>query len=262
MAGFPEDPRRRRAVLVLEQHEIDKLHHSGDTEIFGDPHTHVITTLERPEPNELALSTIVDNGLDNAGTVLVQSPFNPDIYVDAEQAAEQFALTKQTLFLNFCQLLGATRVSVRQITSEDRDKTETLKVEGGRAEMSASVKGARNESERLAARLSLLDELEGGLPDLAGAEAFLREHRLGGDQVMRSLLQARSAQNAIRRRTVTLNLSTEAKNSLNVAGKLQIPTVYLSCDYKKVVAERKNYELQMEVEFYTSEPLLVERGVS
>lgn len=241
-------------MLVLEQHDIDKLHHQGDTEIFGDPHTHVITTLERPEPNEQALTTIVGAGLDNAGTVLVQSPFDPDVYIDAEQAAEQFALTKQILFLNFCQLLGARRVSVQQITTEDRDRSETFKVEGGRAEIAVSVEAGRNESQKLAARLSLLDEFEGGLPDLVAAEEFLRVNRLAGDQVMRSLLQARGAQNAIRRRTVTINLSSEARNSLSVVGKLQIPAVHLSCDYKKVASERKTYEIQMEVEFYTAEP--------
>lgn len=252
MSRFPEDPRRRRVVMVLEQHDIDKLHQDGDTAIFADPHVQVITTLEQPGPEDTALAGIVDAGLDHAGTLLVQSPFQPDVYAEAEGAAEQFALTKQTLFLNFCQLLGATRVSVTQTTTADGDKVETLEVEGGRLGASGSLNGKRTESAKLAARLSLLDEFEGGPPDLASAEALLQENRLIGDQVMRSMLQARAGQNTIKRRTVTLNLSSETKNCLGVLAKLQIAPARVSCDFQKVASERRAYELHMEVLFEPS----------
>ena len=252
MSRFPEDPRRRRVVMVLEQHDIDKMHQDGETAIFADPHAQVITTLETAGPADTALAGIIDSGLDHPGTLLVQSPFQTDVYAEGGQAAEQFALTKQTLFLNFCQLLGATRVSVTQVTTVDGDKADTLDLEGGRFGASGSLSGKRTESEKLAARLSLLDEFEGGPPDIESAEALLRDNRLMGDQVMRSMLQARAGRNGIKRRTVTLNLSSETKNSLGVLAKLQIAPAHVSCDFKRIANERRTYELHMEVLFEPS----------
>lgn len=250
MTGFPDDHRERRAVLVLSEKEIDTLSRNGETEIFADPDTCVITTREQPGPGQHAFAALIDSGLANSGALLVQSPFDPDTYVDAEDAPEQFALTKHLLFLNFCQLLGASRVSVTQVTAVDGGKSESVGVQAGRLGTNLSANLERSDSEKLKARLSLFDELEGGAPDLAAAERFLRDNRLTGDQTMKSLLQARAARNGVKRRMVTLNLSNETKKTLSVVAKLNIPTVIDGeGTYKRVAKERKTFEIEMEVTF-------------
>jgi len=250
MTGFPDDHRARRAVLVLSEKEIDTLSRKGDTEIFADPDTCVITTREQPGPGQHALAALINSNLANSGALLVQSPFDPDTYVDAEDAPEEFALAKHVLFLDFCQLLGASRVSVTQVTAVDGDKSESVDVAAERLGTNLSLGHDRSESEKLKARLSLLQELKGGPPDLAAAERFLCDNRLIADQTMKSLLRARAARNGVKRRIVTLNLSNETKKSLSVVAKLKIPaTIEVSGTYKRVANERKTFEIEMEVTF-------------
>jgi hypothetical protein len=248
VSEFPKEPQKRRVVLVVDPHEKEKLQLNGDTGIFLDPHAHVVTYSDEVEKHG-GLRLLQESGLLTAGNLLVQSPYEPDVYVDAEQAVEQFALAKQTIFLNFCQLLGARRVTVRQITTEEMDSAETIKLDGGYGAASGSVKGGRSSVEKLAAKLSLVDEFVGGEPDLPAAEQFLQTYRLAGDLVMRSLLQARKAKNVIKRRTVTINLTSEARNNLNIVGKLKLPAIKFNGNYDKIKSQRNYYELTMDVEF-------------
>lgn len=249
MSNFPNDPRKRRSVIVLEQHDIDKLKMNGDTAIFAEPHTCVLSSSGEAGQFSNALSNIVNSGLDQPGLILVQSPFDPDEYVAAEEASERFMLDKQMLFLNFCQILGAKRVSVSQLVVTDGEKATTVKFDGTGQVVAAGGQVDAKVSERLAARISLGDEFDGGPADLAKAEQFLQKHRLYGDRMMRSLLDARSEGNAIRKRVITVDLSNEARHSLSVVARLKLPAVELIFDFNKVKSERKTCELQMEVDF-------------
>jgi hypothetical protein len=261
--AFPDDPSARRAVVVLEQHEIENCSRKGDTQILMDPQTHVLVYPITDDDVGSALTNILDAGLNRPGTVLIQSPFDLDEYVDAAEASQQFALAKHTLFSNFCQLLGATRVSITQMDIITNGSLTTIMVDGGRRYAAAEGSLEKTANDSLCSRLSLVDEYKGDKPNVEEAEKLLRSSRLGGDPNMKSLLQARKAAgNPLTKRTLTLNLSTEADKNLKVVGRLQLPLAAFGAEYASAVKQTKEYTLTVEVWFPGGEEGLEARGAS
>jgi hypothetical protein len=248
--AFPNDPSGRRAVVVLEQHEIENCQRKGETQILNDPQTHVVVYPITKDNVGQALTNILDAGLDRPGTVLIQSPFDLDEYVDAAEASQQFALAKHTLLSNLCQLLGATRVSVTQIDIDINGRVTTMKADGGNLFAAAEGSLEKTANDSLCSQLSLVDEYEGGEPNLEAAEKLLRSSRLAGDPNMKSLLQARKAAgNALTKRTLTVNLSTEANKNLKVVARLNLPKIAFGAEYESAVKQTKEYRLTLEVLF-------------
>ena len=251
---FPENPASRRIVAVLEQHDVERCSRTGDTQILNDPQTHVLVYPVGDSSDSRALTNILDAGLNLPGTILVQSPFDLDEYADAAEAAERFALAKHMLFSNFCQLLGATQVAVRQMDVVTNDTVQTMKADGGRLMTTGKLRIRRAANDSLSSQLSLVDEYGGGYPDLKAAEQLLRTHRLAGDSNMKSLMQARaSTANPITKRTLTLNLSTEANKNLKVVTQLKLPSATFDAGYQSTLKQMKEYALTLEVLFPPAE---------
>lgn len=67
---------------------------------------------------------------------------------------------------------------------------------------------------------------------------------------MKSLLDMRRGENMLKKRTLIINLSNEAKSNMNVAGRLKVPAfVNHQADYSRIIDEQYSYELTMEVQF-------------
>ncbi|KPF86311.1 hypothetical protein IP70_08380 [alpha proteobacterium AAP38] len=237
-------------MLVLEQHDINNFSRKGETQYLTDTQTHVLVYPVVGGYDNQALANILDAGLNRPRTVLIQSPFDLDVYVEATEAIEKFALAKHMFLSNFCQLLGATRVSVTQMDIVTNSNVQTLKANGGRLVASAEVSVERTADDSLCSQLNLVDEYAGGNPDVEAAEKLLRSTRLSGDPNMRSLLQARKAVgNSLIRRTLTVNLSTEANKNLKVIGRLNLPTATFGVEYAGENKQTKEYRLTLEVLF-------------
>jgi hypothetical protein len=98
--------------------------------------------------------------------------------------------------------------------------------------------------------LTLVDEYPGGEPDVEAAEKLLRSSRLLGDPNMRSLILSREGEvNRLTRRTLTVNLSTEANKNLRIVGRFGTLPAAFDAEYSKAVTEIKEYRLTVEVLF-------------
>ena len=99
--------------------------------------------------------------------------------------------------------------------------------------------------------MNLRDEFEGGPADVGAAERLLRRTGLLADPNMRTLIEMRrDGGNQLKARTLVLNLSSEAKSSLNVVGRIKVPAfVKLSAEYERVVKEQHDYTLTVTVRF-------------
>lgn len=246
---IPSSASRRRVIAVLDQHEIDDLSLKGDVQLLNDPQAHVLA-YPLTDSNDPVLNNILDAGLDRPNTILVQSPFDPEKYVDAAEAIDQFALEKHTLLSNFCQLLGAKKISVTQMERVTNGKVQEFSAEAGKLIASGNVQGERTQTDSVSSQINLIDEYPGSEANIEEAELLLRSNRLLGDLNMKSLLQARRASgNPIKRRTLTVNLTTEASKNLKVAGNLNLPESNFSAEYKSSIKQDKEYKLTIEVLF-------------
>ena len=242
-------------ILVLHQHDVEKCSYEpGAAQALLDDEVYVLQ-LPLPAQGQVpgALQNILDAGLARPGNVLVQSPYDPDTYVDVSLAPQRYALAKQMYFSLFCMHLGAKEVTVEQIDLRMRSGTTTFHAKaegfGGSAQLSI-------ESEELAKfrnQMQLRDEFAGSSPNVAAAEGLLRRTGLLADPSMGNLLEMRrEGANQLMTRKLVLSLSSEAKNNLRVVGRfiVRIPQfVKLSAEYKRVVREEDEYTLTVLVRF-------------
>lgn len=250
---FPDDPSVRKAILVLQQHDLEKCaYEPGAAQSLLDEEAYVLQFPVRPQGElSMALRNIVDSGLARPGTMLVQSPFEPDTYEEASLAPQRFALAKHMYFSSLCMHLGAKEVIVEQIDLRTRTGKTSIDAQGERHGVKAQVSVEAEELERFRAQMNLRDEFAGGPPDIAAADLLLRRTGLLADPNMRTLLEMRrDGANQLLSRKLVLNLSNEAKSNLNVVGRLKIPAfVKLSVEYDRIVQEQHDYTLTVFVRF-------------
>ncbi len=249
---FPNDAQRRRAIVVLDQSDIDRCgFEDGGPALLLNEEIHVLESPVR-DPQGI-IRDILERGLVQRGAILAQSPFDKDRYEDAEQAKELFALAKHTHFSTFCMHLGAREVKIEQIRLKKTSETKTWTVEGGVKVVNASASVQQDEPDDFTSRLTLVDTFEGGQANLEAAEKLLRQTGLLGDPNMSGLLDMRrpgSNHNWLKSRTLTLNLSSEAKRNLTIIGNLQLPPfIKLKADYTSVIREQSEYTLTITVCF-------------
>jgi len=251
--SFPSDPNRRKVVLVLQQHDVEKCaYEQGAAQALLDDEAYVLQVplrIQGEAPS--ALQNLLDARLAHPGGMLVQNPYDVDTYEDASLAPQRFALAKHMYFSTLCMHLGAKTASVEQIDLRTRTGKTTLDVKGERLGGSAQLTVESQELEKFRAQMHLRDEFAGGPPDVAAAERLLRRTGLWSDPSMRTLIEMRrDGSNRLMTRKLVLSLSSEARSNLNVVGRLKVPAfVKLSTEYDRVVREQYEYELTALVHF-------------
>jgi len=250
---FPCDPSRRKAILVLQDYDIEKCSYEpGAAQALLDEEAYVLQFPIRMEDEApKALQNIRDAGLARPGNILIQSPYDTDTYEEASLAVQRFALAKHIYFSTLCMHLGAKEVVVKQVDIRTRSGKSTLNVNGELHSASAQINVEAEELEKFRAHMNFRDEFEGGRADVAAGERLLRRTGLWADSNMRTLVEMRGdGANRLKTRTLTLSLSSEAKSNFNVVGRLNIPTfVKLAAAYDRVVNEYQEYTLTITVKF-------------
>jgi hypothetical protein len=249
---LPSDPASRRVILILREHDLERCSYEGATQFLFNEEVCVLRFPVRPQDKvSAALQNILDADLACANYVLIQSPYDPDVYEDAALAPQRFALAKHMYFSTFCKHLGAKEVCVEQVTLQTGNRKWTLDASGNRLGILAKLKPTSEELEKFRAQMTLRDEFAGGPPDIATAERLLRQRRLLPDPNMQTLLEIRrDGTNQLVTRKLDLSLSSEAQKNLNVAGRLKIPAfMTLSAEYDRAVHEQYDYTLTVLVRF-------------
>ncbi len=191
--SFPNDPSRRKAVLVLQEYDIEKCtYERGAAQALYDEEAYILPfPLQTQREIPVALKNIVDAGLARPGNMLVQSPYDVDSYEEAALAPQRFALAKHMYFSTLCMHLGAKEVVVEQIDLRTRSGKSTLDVKGERFGASAQVSVETEELEKFRAQMLLRDKFEGRQANIAEAELLLRRTGLLADPNMRTLVEMR-----------------------------------------------------------------------
>ena len=252
--GFPQDPSQRRAILVLQEHDVEKCAYTPDAaEALLDPETCVLSfPIRVSEGAHPAVGGILGARIGQPGALLVQSPFDQDKYEEASVAPERFALTKHMIFSELCMYLGATEVIVEQVDLRTSTGTTSLDLTADSKKVfRASAEMVHESLERFRSELQLRDVFAGAPPDLEAAQSLLRTTGLERDPNMASLLaMRRSRANRIKERKIRLSLSNEANENLRVAAKVGIPAfVKVKSNYERIRKEVFEYNLTLTVRF-------------
>ncbi len=250
---WPDEPHRRKTVLVLDQQDIDALRYeAGGADLLLNKDVYTLSSsLEEWSLNPI-VQDLIDSGLVQPGTVLIQSPFDKNVYENSIQAVERFALAKYLHFSTLCMNLGAREVTVEQIELKNTEDRKIVSIQGG-----LSMKGTGDvkiEDKEMASfydKLTLHDKFQGGPPDVQAAEEYLKRTGLSGDDAMCSLIDLRrNPNNLLSSRELRLNMTSEVKRNFNVLANLNMPA-YLSLEagYDRHVREQTEFTLTVKVDF-------------
>lgn len=248
---WPNEPYHRKAVLVLNQKDIDALRYKeGGADLLLNEEVYILPfSLRNSNP---VVQDLIDSGLVQQDAVLIQSPFDKDRYENSKQAMERFALDKHLHFSTLCMNLGARAVTVEQIEKKNTEDKKTYSLQGGQSMRGTG--GVKIEDEEVASfcnKLTLQDTFQGGSPDVPAAEEHLRRTGLIGDADMRSLLDLRrNPNNLLTSRKLQLNMTSEVKRNFNVLASLNIPAYLdLEAGYDRHLREQTEFTLTVKVDF-------------
>jgi len=248
MGEVPKIPSKRRVIVVVDDHDRERLEYEGGSNVLLDTQS-LVVNVDNPPDGEL-IEFLDASNLLIPGRVLVQNPYMPDRYVPIATATADIAVSKHHLFLEFCFLLGATSVSVDQLEVTTAEGSTTFKANGGRLGMSGELSAKHEQANRLGKQLTIEARYGGGQVDVEAAEAFLRSHRLFGDRHLESLLRMRRHQgNTLKEHIVTLTLTDQANTNLKVATKLTAPTFTFSADIERATNQSVEFTLTLKVSF-------------
>ena len=94
---WPDDPPRRKIVIVLDQDDINALdYEDGGNELLTNKEIHILSS--HPSQPDPAVQALIDQDLMTSGTVLIQNPFDKSLYHRESEAMEQIALAKLYTF--------------------------------------------------------------------------------------------------------------------------------------------------------------------
>lgn len=249
-------PEQRKVVFVLRQLDIDKLSlsdHAAD--ILDNEEVHVLRYPPQ-QPDEIELD-LVRRGIARPGKVLVQSPFDSDVYRDSAQVVEDSALDKYFYFSRLCQLLGAKKISVEQITLKDHERKISVDAKANYKVVNAEAKVNIGELDAFREKIVLEDAFPGDSPDIEAAQELIARTGLSGDTGMRSLVDLRrGSKNPIKSRHLRVNMTTETNRSLSVLAGIAAGTpgglakvMSLEAAVDRVLKERKEFTVTIKVDF-------------
>ena len=247
---WPNEPHRRKTVFVLNQTDIDALRYEDrGPELLLNEEVYILPSSSKQSNS--VVQGLFDSGLARSGSVLIQSPFDKDLYEDSKQAVERFALDKHLLFSELCGLLGARKVTVQQIEHKNAEGKTTVSVESNVLGWGVGGEMENEELTSFSNQLNLTDEFKGGSPNVPAAKELLKRTGLLGDANMRSLLEmCQNPNNQLRSRNLRLNMTSEVQRNLNVLARLDIPTfLSLEAGYNRHEHEQTEFTLTINVEF-------------
>lgn len=252
MGLFPNDPAKRRAILVLKEHDIERCgYEKGAGEIILNEEVYILPYPISSQESNRILQDIAASGLDRSGNLLVQSPFNSEHYENVSEANNKFALEKYMYFSQLCMILGAKEVIVEQIKMQTQTQQASFDAQARYLVAQGKASYNSEEFQKFCSQFSLRDNFEGGEPDIEKAEAFLRQKNMFRESNMQTLLQMRQLNNnKLQTRKLSINLSSETQNRLGLVGRLNIPSfIKLSAEYQSIVKNSAEYTLTLEVKF-------------
>lgn len=256
VAYFPEEPEKRRLILILPQIELQKIRNEPKYSSWGSQlllnDQLFLLTLPVQEKNQI-LQELQNSGLINPRTLLIQNPYNSSEYAEAVDALSTFASAKCLHFSYFCNLLGAKMVSIERVEMKNNEgKTVysgTLKSLFTSA-FGGSIEAEKSAWEKINSKITLNDTFEGSEPNISAATDYLMKYRLVGDPNMKTLLEMRSGTNQPKSRLTTLSLTRESQRNLKAAFSLDIPIyVDLKSQIEQIKKESYEFTLSIKVDF-------------
>jgi hypothetical protein len=248
---LPPDPARRQVIVAMTKADRARCQANREGRVFIGRRE--VAVVELPlSARALERDDLLDR-LDSShrldpGTMLVQNPFRPDVYVEAEKAPETIARAKLFHVSQMCQILGAQTVAIEEITREDSSSTQTWSAGGkatGRGRFEGSTQGGKLDT--LVREVQMFHRFEGDAPDIAAAEQYLREHGLSGDAQLEALVEMCGRDNRLLEHRLHVSTQAELQRVREVVSNLKLPLHRLQAQIEAASTEAASYSFRIAV---------------
>jgi hypothetical protein len=211
-----QTPDIRPHVVVLSRDDYNRAR-IDSPELLVDPLTRVVAVpLRSPDNEDPALLAVISEL--RPATVLIRNTWAGGAYIGAAAAYETISLAKFNLFANVCQILGATRLEVKELREVSHSGIITGKVAFKASAADGNGSLSSESSKRLAQSIQGLWVWQSGKGNAAQADAYVRAEHIAGDPVIAGLIQQRRyASNALKQHVLKLNITSEAQRAIQAA---------------------------------------------
>lgn len=186
------------------------------------------------------------------GDVLIRHPYEPNLYIDANNASFEIRFTKYTLISEIAQRLGATHYEIEEAieTDEEREWSSTGTLSYKMIKASTNI----NNKDDLKKKMGIL--IEDHYPKFKAsyddATSFAKRYNLLGDSMIRSLIRKRSYEgNPLLYENLRFDVTKEANSLFDAAFSLNALGSIFSIDatLKKTLSMRETIILNIKFNF-------------
>lgn len=246
---IPKDPERRKAIVCLNNTDIQARKEVGDTtmkDLADIPGVYVLAL-----PSELS-NTILEpfRLLAVHGKILIQDPFDTDAYLDLSKVQETLLLAKYYHLSTLSMHLGAREVKVEQVDFWKTTGEHLYRFSGKNIQALGDIDGQNTHSRLIRQSLELHDTYKDNPLNLTKAEEYFHHHHLSQDINLANLLRA-GGSGQMKSRRFSFNLSQEMGSQMKIASQILLPTLLtsLEANYQKIVEEEVDCSVTIEIKW-------------
>lgn len=248
-------PTERRSIVLLDGYSYNKIRLGNDKEWLGDKEILVLNLddISKECSNDQLFKKLENEGLLSVGNVLFQNPYEWDNYSltdSVDNLIKSSSLYKHMLLSNICMLLGAKHVLYKTVYGANSTSSNSCKVSGSKAGVGGEVNVKNSISKAIRKEISLKDSFEGNnKPNIEEAKEYLSKKHLTNDLTLLSLIESRSFSNQLKRRKITINLTSELGKTLQLGAKIKLPTWSIGADFERVCNNKESIKMDIEIDF-------------
>ena len=258
--SLPEEPEKRRVILVLSNSGLETL----DQQSYGNPSVRrllkddqvsLLNVDDLATQNSSLVKKLKGSGLLNPGSLLIQSPYDPSLYANANEASYKFAQEKCVFFSELCGCLAARKVSAKQMELKTIDTQKKFNGNINSSYGGIGGQAAMNAWERMKKEVNINEQYPQQYPNLDAAKELIEQFQFLSDPYINSLFRRRKSGIRIESSRYTLSVTEESKQNLNLAFSLGIPRevglqVGLKVNIEALKQETFEFSVEYEVEFW------------
>jgi hypothetical protein len=248
-------PSERKSIVLLDGYNYNKIKLSNNKEWLGDKEILVLNLedISKKCSNDKLYKKLENEGLLSVGNVLFQNPYEWDNYSltdSVDNLIKSSSLYKHMLLSNICMILGAKSFSIKDVYVSSSTSSNSVNVSGSKMGIGGEANFKNKISKAIKKEITLKDSFEGNnKPNIEEAKEYLAKKHLTNDLTLLSLIESRSFSNKLKKRKITINLTSELGKTLQIGAKIKIPTWSIGVDFERVCNNKQDIKMDIEIDF-------------
>jgi hypothetical protein len=241
---------KRKIVMVMSREAFNNMTRIGHGGLTTNPNITIIKyddlTGRQPDSSHFLQHNVLPD------EILIQSPFDEDIYIPATEALYSFSIAKHHLVSELYQFLGCTHLEISQIDIIGEKATRLMKLQINHPAVSVSGSAATIDELSICSGFELFEDYSGSVMDVASANSFLTQNGLSGDNDLVSLIRKRNNSiNKLKNHSIKVTLTSESRRSLDIITAVSVPPLSANLDaaFQRIKETRREYRVTYQALF-------------